>query len=45
MFPELTEAEVDHVIAKVKEWDRANEASGSDELGAARRGATCACCR
>jgi dTDP-4-amino-4,6-dideoxygalactose transaminase len=24
MFPELTEAEVDYVIAKVKEWDKAN---------------------
>ncbi|MGD0536289.1 MAG: DegT/DnrJ/EryC1/StrS family aminotransferase [Verrucomicrobiota bacterium] len=24
MFPELTEAEVDYVIARVKEWDRAN---------------------
>lgn len=24
MFPELTEAEVDYVIAKVKEWDQAN---------------------
>jgi len=24
MFPELTEAEVDYVIAKVKEWDNAN---------------------
>lgn len=24
MFPELTEAEVDHVIVKVKEWDKAN---------------------
>ena len=23
MFPELTEAEVDYVIAKVKEWDKA----------------------
>ena len=24
MFPELTEAEVDHVIAKCLEWDKAN---------------------
>jgi dTDP-4-amino-4,6-dideoxygalactose transaminase len=44
MFPELTEAEVDYVIAKVKEWDQANAASGSDELGIARRGPGCASC-
>ena len=44
MFPELTEHEVDYVIEKVKAWDKANAAGTTKELGAARRGKTCACC-
>jgi dTDP-4-amino-4,6-dideoxygalactose transaminase len=45
MFPELTAEEVDYTIAKVKEWDKTNAASGSDQADGARRGSTCACCR
>jgi len=45
MFPELTAEEVDYVIAKVKEWDKANAASGITQLGAAQCGPTCACCK
>ncbi len=45
MFPELTTEEVDYVIAKVKEWDKANAAAGSPQLGAAQCGPTCACCK
>ncbi|HSA03442.1 MAG TPA: DegT/DnrJ/EryC1/StrS family aminotransferase, partial [Candidatus Paceibacterota bacterium] len=44
MFPELTEAEVDYVIAKVKEWDQANASQASDKPGPARSGATCPSC-
>jgi dTDP-4-amino-4,6-dideoxygalactose transaminase len=44
MFPELTEAEVDYVIAKVKEWDAAHTSTATSEPGAARRGASCPCC-
>jgi dTDP-4-amino-4,6-dideoxygalactose transaminase len=45
MFPELTDAEVDYVIAKVKEWDRANATTATSEPGFARRDKTCTCCR
>ncbi|MEK7676225.1 MAG: DegT/DnrJ/EryC1/StrS family aminotransferase [Verrucomicrobiota bacterium] len=45
MYPELTEEEVDHVIAKVKEWNKANAAHGSDKPGPAQSGPTCACCK
>jgi hypothetical protein len=45
MFPELTEAEVDYVIDKVREWDRANAATASVAPGAARRASDCPCCR
>jgi len=45
MFPELTAEEVDYVIAKVKEWDKANAAGGSAQPGAAQCGPTCACCQ
>jgi dTDP-4-amino-4,6-dideoxygalactose transaminase len=45
MFPELTEAEVDYVIAKVQEWDRAHAAQGSDQPGAAQSGKLCVCCQ
>ena len=45
MFPELTAEEVDYVIAKVMEWDKANAAAGSSSLGAAQCGPTCACCK
>ncbi|MBM3878880.1 MAG: DegT/DnrJ/EryC1/StrS family aminotransferase [Verrucomicrobia bacterium] len=44
MFPELTADEVDYVIEKVKEWDQAHAADGSDQPGVARRGKTCASC-
>ncbi len=45
MFPELTAEEVDYVIAKVKEWDKANAAAGPAGNRAAQCGATCACCK
>jgi dTDP-4-amino-4,6-dideoxygalactose transaminase len=45
MFPELTESEVDYVIAKVKEWDQANSAQATVNPGPARSGATCPTCR
>lgn len=45
MFPELTAKEVDYVIAKVKAWDQANAATGTKELGAARSGKLCPCCK
>jgi dTDP-4-amino-4,6-dideoxygalactose transaminase len=44
MYPELTDEEVDYVIAKVKEWDQAHADTATTEPGAARRGATCSCC-
>ena len=44
MFPELTEKEVDYVIAKVVEWDKANAATATKEPGAARRGECCCTC-
>ncbi len=44
MFPELTEKEVDYVIEKVVAWDKANAATGTKELGAARSGKCCKCC-
>lgn len=46
MFPELTAEEVDYVIAKVKEWDQANAATGgSPQPGPAQCGPKCACCQ
>jgi dTDP-4-amino-4,6-dideoxygalactose transaminase len=45
MFPELMTEEVDYVIAKVNEWDRARAATATQAPGVARRGATCPCCR
>jgi dTDP-4-amino-4,6-dideoxygalactose transaminase len=44
MFPELNAEEVDYVIAKVKEWDKANQAQGSSDKGVAQSGKTCSCC-
>jgi dTDP-4-amino-4,6-dideoxygalactose transaminase len=44
MFPELTADEVDYVISKVREWDRANAASATGAPGVARSGSTCTCC-
>jgi dTDP-4-amino-4,6-dideoxygalactose transaminase len=44
MFPELTAEEVDYVISKVREWDRANAASATGAPGVARSGSTCTCC-
>jgi dTDP-4-amino-4,6-dideoxygalactose transaminase len=44
MYPELTEDEVDYMIAKVKEWDQAHAATATDQPGVARRGQTCSCC-
>jgi dTDP-4-amino-4,6-dideoxygalactose transaminase len=41
MFPELTAAEVDYVIAKVREWDQAHAATGTDQPGVARRNKCC----
>lgn len=45
MFPELTADEVDYVISKVQEWDKAHAAQGSDQPGAARSGQLCVCCK
>lgn len=44
MFPELTESEVDYVIAKVKEWDAQFAAQAPAAKGPAQCGPTCACC-
>lgn len=44
MFPELTQEEVDYVIAKVKEWDAQYAAQAPAGLGPAQSGAPCACC-
>ncbi len=44
MFPELTEAEVDYVIAKVKEWDAQFAAQAPAGKGPAQSGACCSCC-
>jgi len=45
MYPELTEAEVDYVIAKVREWDAQNAAQAPAGPGPAQCGPTCASCR
>jgi dTDP-4-amino-4,6-dideoxygalactose transaminase len=45
MFPELREDEVDHVIAKVREWDARYAAQAPAGKGAAQWGALCACCQ
>ena len=45
MFPELTEAEVDYVVAKVREWDQANAATATTGPGVACSASPCACCR
>lgn len=42
MFPELREDEVDYVIAKVNEWDKANAASSRFSQGSA---GGCCCCQ
>jgi len=42
MFPELTAKEVDYVIAKVREWDKANAATAPQAPGVARCN-TCCC--
>jgi dTDP-4-amino-4,6-dideoxygalactose transaminase len=44
MFPELTEAEVDYVIAKVKEWDVQFASQAPAGKGLAQSGTSCACC-
>jgi dTDP-4-amino-4,6-dideoxygalactose transaminase len=41
MFPELQAEEVEHVIAKVLEWDKAHAAHGTNEPGLARKGKCC----
>jgi dTDP-4-amino-4,6-dideoxygalactose transaminase len=45
MYPELTEAEVDYVIAKVREWDAQHAAQAPAGPGPAQCGPTCASCR
>ncbi|MBI4323734.1 MAG: DegT/DnrJ/EryC1/StrS family aminotransferase [Chloroflexi bacterium] len=45
MYPELTAEEVDYVIGKVKEWNQANTAHGSDRPGPAQSGSTCSSCK
>jgi len=44
MFPELRADEVDHVIAKVKEWDARFTFQAPAGKGPAQSGKTCACC-
>jgi len=44
MYPELTEDEVNYMIAKVKEWDQAHAATATGQPGAARQGQACSCC-
>jgi dTDP-4-amino-4,6-dideoxygalactose transaminase len=44
MYPELTEAEVDYVIARVREWDAQHAAQAPAGKGPAQRGPTCASC-
>jgi len=44
MYPELTEAEVDYVIAKVREWDAQHAAQAPAGKGPAQCGPTCASC-
>ena len=43
MFPELTAAEVDYVIAKVKEWDAKFASQAPAGKGPAQSGRPCAC--
>ncbi|MBN2507419.1 MAG: DegT/DnrJ/EryC1/StrS family aminotransferase [Verrucomicrobia bacterium] len=45
MFPELTESEVDYVIAKVREWDQAHAATATSQPGMATAGKLCGCCQ
>lgn len=45
MFPELTADEVDYVIAKVREWDKAHADTATTEPGTARQAACCSCCQ
>jgi dTDP-4-amino-4,6-dideoxygalactose transaminase len=45
MFPELRPEEVDHVIAKVKEWDAKFAAQAPAGKGPAQSGALCPCCK
>lgn len=45
MYPELTDAEVDYVIAKVREWDAQHAAEAPAGKGLAQCGPTCACCQ
>jgi len=42
MYPELTEAEVDHMIDVVRKWEKAHPEACSDQPGPAR---AAACCR
>ena len=44
MFPELTAAEVDYVVSKVKEWDAQFASQAPAGKGPACGGSTCACC-
>lgn len=45
MYPELTEAEVDYVIAKVREWDARHAAEAPAGKGPAQCGTVCDSCR
>jgi dTDP-4-amino-4,6-dideoxygalactose transaminase len=46
MFPELTAKEVDHVIAKLKDWDKKHAAQVPGGEGPAQsKGACCCCCK
>ena len=45
IFPELTAKEVDHVIAKVKEWDAQFASQAPAGKGPAQGGECCCCCK
>jgi dTDP-4-amino-4,6-dideoxygalactose transaminase len=44
MFPELTAEEVDHVVSKVKEWDKQFASQAPAGKGPAQSGTTCRVC-
>ena len=45
MFPELSEEEVEYVVAKVREWEGEHAAEAPAGAGLAQCGPTCACCQ
>jgi dTDP-4-amino-4,6-dideoxygalactose transaminase len=45
MYPELTAEEVDHVVARIKEWDKHFASQAPAGKGPAQAGSTCSCCK